>query len=142
MTTAFESPDAAEAAFYDAFAATDLDAMAQVWLEGETAACVHPGGALLVGKAAVMQSWAEILTGATPPRIEYRLLNRILSADIQIHLVEERIQAGGDPESATGLVIATNVYARGPQGWRLSLHHASLPLMPRRAAEGSERRLH
>jgi len=142
VSTGFESPEAAEAAFYSAFAATDLEAMSQVWLEGETTACVHPGGALLVGKAAVMQSWAEILTGATPPRVEYRLINRILASDLQIHLVEERIQAGGDPEAPTGLVIATNVYARGPQGWRLSLHHASLPLMPSRAARGADRRLH
>jgi ketosteroid isomerase-like protein len=142
MSPGFESPEAAEAAFYGAFAATDLGAMAQVWLEGVGAICVHPGGALLLGKDAVMQSWSEILTGAAPPRIEYRLLSRIEVADLRVHLVEERIQAGGDPESAAGLVIATNVYARGPQGWRLSLHHASLPLMPRRAVEGSERRLH
>lgn len=142
MSQGFESPEAAEAAFYGAFAATDPAAMARVWQEGETTACVHPGGALLVGKAAVMQSWMEILTGTAPPRIEYRLINRIQAADLQVHLVEERIQAGGDPAAAPSRVIATNIYARGPEGWYLSVHHASLPLMPPRAAKGLERRLH
>jgi ketosteroid isomerase-like protein len=138
MSPGFESPEAAEAAFYGAFAATDLGAMSQVWLEGDAAVCVHPGGALLVGKDAVMQSWSEILTGAAPPRIEYRLLNRIEAADLRVHLVEERIQAGADPAAAPALVIATNVYARRPEGWRLSLHHASLPLLPARSAKGPE----
>lgn len=145
MSPGFDSPEAAEAAFYGAFAATDLGAMAQVWVEGETAVCVHPGGGLLEGKDAVMQSWSEILTGAAPPRIEYRLISRIEAADLRVHLVEERIQAGADPAATPSLVIATNVYARHAEGWRLSVHHASLPLMPPRSAkgaEGSARRLH
>jgi len=142
MNQGFDSPDAAEAAFYSAFAATDLRAMAEVWVEGDSAACVHPGGALLEGKDAVMQSWAEILTGASPPRIEYRLIKRMQANDLQIHLVEEQIKASGKSEATPNLVLATNVYTRGPQGWCLSLHHSSLPLMPSRAGRGSERRLH
>jgi hypothetical protein len=142
MTQGFDSPEAAEAAFYAAFAATDLGAMGRVWLDGERAVCVHPGGGLLMGKGAVMQSWSEILTGAAPPRIEYRLINRIEAADLRVHLVEERIQAGGDPAGTPNLVIATNVYTRGAAGWNLLAHHASLPLMPGRSAKGSARRLH
>jgi ketosteroid isomerase-like protein len=142
MILGFDSPEAAEAAFYDAFAARDLAAMVRVWLEAETAVCVHPGGGLLMGKDAVMQSWSEILTGAAPPRIEFRLINRIEAADLRVHLVEERIQTGDDPVGPPSLVIATNVYTRGPDGWRLSAHHASLPLVPARSAKGSARRLH
>lgn len=138
----FDSPESAEAAFYDAFAATDLAAMARVWLEGETAVCVHPGGGLLMGKDAVMQSWSEILTGATPPRVECRLINRIAAADLRVHVVETRIQAGANPSADPSLVIATNIYTRGPEGWHLSVHHASLLLVPARSAKGSARRLH
>jgi uncharacterized protein (TIGR02246 family) len=141
LTQELPSPDAVESAFYAAFAATDLDAMARVWVD-EGAVCVHPGGAVLLGKEAVMQSWAEILTGATPPRIEHRLIQHITGSDLEIHLVEERIQPGGEAAATPSLVIATNVYARGDQGWRLRVHHASLPLMPARSARGSERRLH
>lgn len=140
MSEWFSSPEAAEAAFYDAFAATDLTAMGLVWRE--EAVCIHPGGALLLGKTAVMQSWAEILSGAAPPRIEHRMIRRIKAADVRIHVLEERIQPGGDPAASPSLVIATNIYARDPGGWRLSVHHASLPLMPDRSDKGSGRRLH
>ena len=141
MTQGFAGPDAVEAAFYGAFATTDLEAMARVW-SAEGAVCVHPGGTLLLGKDAVMQSWAEILSGAARPRIEHRVISRITGANLEIHLVEERIQPGGDPAATPSRVIATNVYTAGPEGWRLRIHHASLPLMPARSAKGSERRLH
>ena len=137
-----QTPDGAEAAFYAAFAATDLDAMDRVWHEGDDTACIHPGGALLLGKPAVMQSWAEILGGTTPPRIDYRLLNRIRSPDLEIHLVEESIRAGGDPNAQPNLVIVTNVYARGAVGWLMKVHHASLPIIVRRGTPGSGRQLH
>lgn len=137
----FASPDAAEAAFYAAFAATDVTAMARVWLD-EDPVCVHPGGVFRLGKDAVMQSWAEILRGARRPSIEYRLISRIPGAELQIHLVEERIQPSGDETVPPSMVIATNVYALGPGGWRLRVHHSSLPLVPARSAKGSERRLH
>ncbi|MGE5152667.1 MAG: nuclear transport factor 2 family protein [Bdellovibrio bacteriovorus] len=142
MTQGFDSPEAVEAAFYAAFAATDLRAMERVWLDGERTVCVHPGGGLLMGKGAVMQSWSEILMGAAPPRIEHRLINRIESAEIRVHLVEERIQAGGDPAAPLNLVIATNVYTRDSAGWHLMAHHASLPLMRKGSAKGATRRLH
>jgi ketosteroid isomerase-like protein len=137
----FRSPEAAEAAFYAAFAATDVAAMARVWPD-EGPVCVHPGGVLLLGKDAVMQSWVEILSGATPPRIEHCLISSIAAGDVQIHLVEERIWPGRDASASPSRVIATNVYSKGPGGWQLRIHHASLPLMPGRAATGSERRLH
>lgn len=140
MSEGFSSPEAAETAFYEAFAATDLAAMGLVWREESV--CVHPGGALLVGKSAVMQSWAEILGGAASPRIEHRRIHQIDAADLRIHVVQERIQPAGDPAATPSLVIATNIYARDPGGWRLSIHHASLPLMPARSDKGSGRRLH
>jgi ketosteroid isomerase-like protein len=137
-----QAPDEAEAAFYAAFATTDLRAMDRVWQDGEDAVCIHPGGALLLGKPAVMQSWAEILGGTAPPRIDYRLLNRIAAPGLEIHLVEESIRAGADPDARPNRVIATNVYAQGAAGWRMTVHHASLPLMARRGTPGSGHQLH
>lgn len=137
-----QTPDSAEAAFYAAFAATDLRAMGRVWEDGADVACIHPGGQLLQGKLAVMQSWADILSGVSPPRIDYRPLNRISAPDLEIHLVEESIRAGADPGAAPSRVIATNVYARGASGWRLRLHHASLPLMTRPGTSGPAQKLH
>jgi hypothetical protein len=89
-----------------------------------------------------MQSWAEILTGVTPPSIEIRLIQRLSANDQEIHVVEELIRAGGDAAAAPNRVIATNVYQRGPDGWRMLLHHASLPLMIKRREPESGRQLH
>ena len=142
MREEHQTPDGAEAAFYAAFAATDLTAMDLVWQDGEDVVCVHPGGDLLRGKTAVMQSWVEILGGASPPRIDCRLLHRIVAPDLEIHLVEESIRASGDPDTTSNRVIATNVYARGASGWHLTVHHASLPLMAKRGTPDSGRQLH
>jgi ketosteroid isomerase-like protein len=142
MTDGFASPEAAEAAFYSAFAATDLAAMEGVWLDGGGAVCIHPGGGLLQGKAQVMQSWAEILTGTTPPHVECRLISRTETTDLAVHLVEESIRAGGDPRAPVNRVLATNVFVRGSRGWHLASHHASLPLMARRGSQQGERQLH
>jgi ketosteroid isomerase-like protein len=138
----FDSAEAAEEAFYAAFRALDIKAMARVWSDGEGTVCVHPGGAPLVGKAATLRAWAEIFSGAAPPRLDHRRLNRIASADLAVHLVEESIRVGRAPAGEPNLVLATNVLVRGADGWRLAAHHASLPLMPEPRADEPPRRLH
>jgi ketosteroid isomerase-like protein len=139
---AFATADEAEAAFYAAFAAIDLAAMGAVWLDSAGVVCVHPGGGLLRGRAEVMQSWAEILTGVSPPSIEHRLIERLAAGDQEVHVVEESIRAGGDAQAAPNRVLATNVYRLGPDGWRMLVHHASLPLMVKRREPDSGRQLH
>lgn len=134
--------DDAEAAFYTAFATIDLAAMEAVWLDSAEIVCVHPGGGLLRGRVEVMQSWAEILTGAAPPSIECRLIQRLSAGDQEVHIVEELIRAGGDSAAVPNRVIATNAYQRGADGWRMLLHHASLPLMVKRREPESGRQLH
>jgi len=146
--TPLESPEATETAFYRAFAATDLAAMARLWLSGEEARCIHPGGDLLAGATAVLESWRQIFAGAAAPTVRHRLLHSTAAAHLSIHLVEERIgRANADVEGLTR-VIATNVYRETANGWRMVLHHATLPLEEERkghlAASRKEatRRLH
>ncbi|MCP5142182.1 MAG: nuclear transport factor 2 family protein [Chromatiales bacterium] len=134
-----ETPDAAETAFYAAFEALDLGAMAAVW--DADAVCVHPGGPLLRGHQAVMQSWTEILGNAEPPRIGFDVLQRTVSGDLAVHLVEERIHPKGKSSTHAAAVIATNTYVRRDGGWKLLAHHASLPLM-RKQAQRETAQLH
>lgn len=122
------TPEAAELAFYQAFASTDLTAMARVWDDAEVH-CVHPGGDLLTGAAAVLGSWREIFAGALAPTVQHRLLHQSGTGDLSIHIVEERIGPGGADEARLTRVLATNVYRRTPAGWRMVLHHATLPLV-------------
>lgn len=141
MAASHDSPEAAEAAFYLAFARVDLDLMKTVWSSAHPVACIHPGGGPRLGRQAVIQSWAEIFSGTHPPRLEQRLIGRMESPGLRVHLVEELIRSATDPDAAPSLVVATNVYARDEDGWRMTLHHASLPMVPARD-KGAERQLH
>lgn len=120
-----------EHAFYAAFAARDIEAMRAVWLDSDQAVCIHPGGPLLRGTEAVMQSWIDILSGASAPEIKHREIQRLAAGDLMIHTVEEAIRPADSDEPPTRL-IATNIYRLTPSGWRMLTHHASLPVVARK----------
>ena len=129
MSPGFASPDAAEQAFYEAFARLDSAAMADVWAADPAVCCIHPGGPLLQGRAAVLQSWAEIFSGSRPPRFRWERLSVVAGTDLAVHVTAEHIESA-DPETGrSARVVATNVFRRGPAGWALVEHHASLPVM-------------
>jgi len=129
LSTGFSDPEQAEAAFYRAFQELNPSLMERVWSEGPETVCVHPGGDLLRGKPAVLQSWAEIFASAERPSLLYRTLQTTGAGDIAIHLVEEMIRPGSNPDTAASRVLATNIYRHGGDGWRMTAHHASLPVM-------------
>jgi len=122
----FSTPEAAETAFYKAFADCDLQAMDAVWAEAEVI-CIHPGSTALLGREAVMRSWINILTQAEPPNLHIEVLSRTVANELAVHMVEEHITpVTGSPES-TSVVLATNVYCLETNGWRLLEHHSSIP---------------
>jgi ketosteroid isomerase-like protein len=129
MSSPFMSPDAAEDAFYRAFAALDSAAMRRVWSAEQPVTCLHPGGPLLQGLQAVLQSWGEIFAGAQPPRLAWERLSAVETADLAVHVTAEHIQTGNPETGRAARVIATNVFRRESAGWLLIEHHASLPLM-------------
>ena len=123
-----DSPEDAERAFYHAFAQCDLQAMGQVWAD-EGVICIHPGSTLLQGRAAVLQSWTQILTGASRPSVRVRSINRLRLGDLAVHVVEEEITPGSGSTGSPTLVLATNVFRLIDGAWYLVEHHASLPLV-------------
>ncbi len=137
----FAHPEAAEEAFYGAFAALDLAGMGAVWAQDQRPFCVHPGGDLLEGRRAILESWREIFSGSEPPIIEHTLLGSFQSGELAIHLVEETIQPRGSGGQANR-VLATNVYVREADCWRMAEHHASLPLVARRDSGREDGLLH
>ena len=133
-----DTPDQVEAAFYTAFSSLDIGGMRALWHDADAATCIHPGGEPLFGIEAVMTSWRDIFSGAAPPTIEYRLIQRHASGELAVHTVEERIgRAGG--HSDVNRVIATNVYLHTAAGWRLLSHHASLPLVGQAPSSATDR---
>jgi ketosteroid isomerase-like protein len=120
--------EAANGEFYAAFEAVDLDRMHEVWVDSDDVSCVHPGWDELRGTSRVMRSWAVIF--ANTPYIQFFL------TDVDVHVggelavvrcAENILTAVGDA-AGDAKVLATNVFRRTPDGWRMWLHHGS-PVM-------------
>ncbi|MEJ2344094.1 MAG: nuclear transport factor 2 family protein [Gammaproteobacteria bacterium] len=122
--TDFATPEDTEAAFYRAFAETDLRAMMQVWAELDEVACIHPMGQIVHGYEQVRDSWHTLLGG--DQRMHFRLEHHARSNDgtLAVHTLSEYIYLPGDTRPRPA-ILATNVYRRTAQGWRMVLHHAS-----------------
>lgn len=119
------SAEAAEAAFYEALQLADVDALMRVWADEDDVICVHPGGPRLVGPAAIRASF-EQLFAAGPLRITPERALRTVTLGGAVHNVVERVLGQRDlGEQRFAFVLATNVYIKTPDGWRLMLHHAS-----------------
>ena len=116
---AFHTAEAVEAAFYQAFAECDSDAMRTLWAEGEVV-CMHPGALPLLSHESVMRSWEHMFTGARMPALSTRLIKRIATDDMALHLVEERV---GEPAA---IVLATNVYRQIGGSWLMVSHQGVL----------------
>lgn len=133
--TIFATPEDAEAAFYEALEAADLDAMMNVWAEDEEVVCVHPGGPRLVGFDEVRNSWRQIFAGG--PAMRFRLTGQrhVRGVRTAIHSLHENIVITGQSQPVNP-IVATNVYIQTERGWRMLVHHASPAL--REAARPEE----
>lgn len=122
--TAFPTPQDAEAAFYEALEANDLEAMMEVWAEDEEVVCIHPGGPRLAGYEQVRESWSQIVRSGQ--RLKVHLTDQVVLSGmmVAIHSVHENVLVQGEAR-ARAPVAATNVYLRTGNGWRMILHHAS-----------------
>ena len=118
----FTTPQAAEIGFYIALEHGDLNAMLAVWADDEAVTCVHPGGERLQGRAAVTQNWREMFAGQPAMRVELEEVQITREGPLSIHTLRERIFVGGQQ---AGAALATNVYRREEEGWRMLMHHAS-----------------
>lgn len=120
----FTTPQDAETAFYEALERADLEAMMAVWAEDEEIVCIHPGGPRMSGYAAVREAWRRIFEGGTKLRVRLSNPNVMQTPFTAVHSVLEEISAA-DKDETRAPVVATNVYVRGPLGWRMVVHHAS-----------------
>jgi len=118
------TPEAAEAAFYAAFEARDLGAMMAVWGSSDSIACIHPLAAPLNGRGAVAAGWQSMFEAAGQFRIQIEITHAIREATQVIHLVREYLVIGQESEPRSP-ILATNVYRKESDGWRMVLHHAS-----------------
>ncbi|MFD5426714.1 nuclear transport factor 2 family protein [Streptomyces sp. NPDC127084] len=140
--TDIEEVETANTAFYEAMERGDFEELATLWLddgpdngggiEGDTISCVHPGWPVLSGRGEVLRSYALIM--ANTEYIQFFLTDVRVSVadDTAVVTCTENILSGGPSEEAGELgplvgqlVVATNVFRRTPDGWRIWSHHGS-----------------
>ncbi|MBC7601954.1 MAG: nuclear transport factor 2 family protein [Ramlibacter sp.] len=117
-------PDEVEAAFYAALQNGDIDKLMACWADEDEIVCVHPGGPRVVGAMAIRATFEAMFSNgvirAWPENA--RKTQALASA---VHNVLERVEVPGPDGPTHAWVIATNVYHRTAQGWRMVAHHAS-----------------
>jgi ketosteroid isomerase-like protein len=117
--------DDIEAAFYDALQHGDIDRLMACWADEDDIFCIHPGGPRVVGASAIRATFEAMFANGGAVRAWPERVRKTVSIASSVHNVVERVEVltAGGPTQAW--VIATNVYHRTAQGWRLVAHHAS-----------------
>jgi ketosteroid isomerase-like protein len=130
------SADDIEAVFYEALQTGDIEKLMGCWADEDEVVCVHPGGPRVVGISAIRAAFDGMFSNgtikATPQRV--RKIESLASA---VHNVLEKIEVLTEDGPREAYVIATNVYHKTAQGWRMVAHHAS-PGTPHEMQELSE----
>lgn len=126
----FHTSEEAESAFYSAFEMGDIDLMTALMADINVT-CIHPNSMPIIGRDEVLASWKSILSNLDEPAFYPEVLHRAVEGNeignTAIHLVAERIAPDHKIDSEKTLVLATNVYIKQENGWRMILHHSSLP---------------
>jgi ketosteroid isomerase-like protein len=113
-----------EAAFYDALQSADIEKLMACWADEDEVVCVHPGGTRLVGLGAIRSAFEALFSNGSIRAIPERVRS-VDSLASSVHSVVERIEVMTPQGPQQAYVIATNVYHKTAQGWRLVAHHAS-----------------
>ncbi|MEV8456537.1 nuclear transport factor 2 family protein [Streptomyces sp. NPDC052095] len=136
----------ANTAFYEAMEHGDFEELSGLWLPGEdlTVSCVHPGWPVLTGRGEVLRSYALIMANTEYIQFFLTDVGISMTGDTALVTCTENILSGGPAEDGNALgplvgqlVVATNVFRRTPDGWKLWSHHGS-PVLTETGEEGDE----
>ena len=149
--TDVEQVELANTAFYETLERGDFDELSALWLtpadlgvdeeyhdpaDSGVISCVHPGWPVLTGRGEVLRSYALIMANTEYIQFFLTDVHVSVTGDTALVTCTENILSGGpspDDSDELGplvgqLVVATNVFRRTPDGWKLWSHHAS-PVM-------------
>lgn len=116
---------AANDAFYNAFRSSDLDLMADVWLEADSVSCAHPLAGLVTGYQAVINSWASLFAMGKPVSIAVEEVSVDVKPNVAWVIVKQDVEAVRGSMTIGGTRIATNIFQKRRGKWALVHHHAS-----------------
>ena len=118
------SADETEASFYEALQIGDIERLMACWADEDDVICIHPGSPRLIGLGAVRAAFDAVLNHGGV-RIQMEALRKIESMTSAVHSVRERIAILTNEGSVDAYAIATNVYHKTAQGWRMVAHHVT-----------------
>lgn len=110
---------AANRAYYEAFARRDAAAMEEIWAQAEDLSCVHPGWPPLFGRQAVLASFRDIFRNPGQMDVQRGRETLLEHGDDARVVCIEKV---GD-----ALLVATNCFRRVDARWRL-VHHQASPI--------------
>ena len=102
--------------FYEAFRSRDAEAMDALLATESPVVVVHPGWRALAGRDEVMASWRAIFRNPRAPEVRCESPATFLMGEAAVVICTESL-----PE---GSLVATNIYVKEAEGWRMTHHHA------------------
>lgn len=118
--------------FYGAFERGDIDSMTRIWLDDRETLCVHPGTTPLRGASAITRSWALLMANATYIQFFLTDVEVSVHGDVASVTCMENVLTADEHTADASFIgaraVATNVFVREGDTWRLWIHHAS-PVM-------------
>jgi predicted nuclease with RNAse H fold len=113
--------------FYRAFTLRDVAAVEALWARALPVSCIHPGWMALRDRDSVMRSWHDILGNPEAPHIMCHDEEAMVYGDVAVVTCEEAFD--------DNTLVATNIFAREADAWRL-VHHQAGPLLMRAGQGG------
>ena len=115
----------ANASFYESLESFDLARMKSLWFRSDGVRCVHPGWEAIDGYDAVIDSWDQVFRNTGWMRVTPTNVVTHRLGDLGLVYCAENITAKHDDDVGVAVTMATNVFRRTEDGWRMFLHHAS-----------------
>jgi len=127
-----EEKDVARAneSFYSAFESLDIKQMESVWASDREIQCGHPGWHILRGWKPVMESWRQIFENT--PRIQFMLTDLTIEVRGELAWVTlyENLNSSLEGQNVAAMILTTNIFRKGADGWRMIHHHGSSVAQP------------
>lgn len=120
----------ANESFYRAFESLDARRMEEVWARDDSIQCGHPGWILLKGWQPVMESWRRIFQNSPPVRFMLTEVAVEVRGTVAWVTLYENLVGPVEGKNVSATVLATNIFEKTPEGWRLTHHHGSLVAEP------------
>lgn len=113
----------ANKSFYRSFHAKSIKGMSCLWLHSDYVKCIHPGGELLSGYEAIMESWRSVLSWRQNLEFDLQEERARVFGNMAWVTVKVFINSSAEP------LFTTNVYEFHDGQWYMVHHHSSPQLV-------------